>query len=435
MKRSIGRNAAAAAMLAAVVAVARPAPMKAAATAKYDIRYLSGLGGHHTRGNSINGAGWIAGYSNLTDDKYRHATLWLNDSPIDLGTLGSANRPKNSNVVWPVKNTIGLVVGISQTDAPDPWGEAWSCSAFFTAGTETGFRCLGFVWENGVMRPLPTLGGTHGYAAAANNQRQIVGWAENRVRDNTCTSPQIFQFRAVVWGPSGNQIHELPIVAGDTSSAATAINDRGQIVGISGTCDVAIGAGTGLHAVLWENGGVEALPTMGGVQFNTPTAINERGDVAGFMDHAGDVVTEAFFWNRAVGLKPLGFLYSNDVLSEAFGMNDRQQVVGLSCNPACRAFVWQDGVMSDLNLLIPPDDSVVLTHAMDINNDGVITGRATIRATGERVAFVATPNPAAVASREESAHGRPRVDIMLSDEALREILHPLGPGAERLHAR
>jgi probable HAF family extracellular repeat protein len=435
MKRSIVRVAAAATMLAAAMTVAQSAPTKAAGAALYDIRYLTGLGGNHSRGNSINDAGWIAGYSNLEGNQYRHATLWLEGTPIDLGALGSKNRPKNSNVVWPVKNTLGLVVGISQTDSPDPWGEAWSCSAFFVPGTETGFRCVGFVWENGVMRPLPTLGGTHGYAASANNQRQIVGWAENRVRDNTCTAPQIFQFRAVVWGPNGDQIRELPVVPGDSSSAATAINDRGQIVGISGACDVAIGAGTGLHAVLWDNGGVEKLPTLGGVQFNTPTAINERGDVAGFMDHVGDVITEAFFWNRTVGLKPLGFLYSNDVLSEAFGMNDRQQVVGLSCNPACRAFVWQNGVMSDLNLLIPPDNSVVLTHAMDINNDGVITGRATIKATGERVTFVATPNPSAIAARGESGRDRPYTNVTLSDDALREILHPLGPGVERLHAR
>ena len=64
----------------------------------------------------------------------------------------------------------------------------------------TGYQCLGFVWEDGVMRPLPTLGGTNGFATGANNKGQIVGWAENTVHDPTCVAPQVLQFRAVVWG-------------------------------------------------------------------------------------------------------------------------------------------------------------------------------------------------------------------------------------------
>jgi hypothetical protein len=33
----------------------------------------------------------------------------------------------------------------------------------------------------------------------------------------------------------------LPLIAGDSSGATTAINDRGQAVGISGSCDQAVG--------------------------------------------------------------------------------------------------------------------------------------------------------------------------------------------------
>ena len=53
-----------------------------------------------------------------------------------------------------------------------------------------------------------------------------------------------------------DQIHDLPLIPGDTSGAATAINDNGQIVGISGICDQAVGRHTAKHAVLWENGSV-----------------------------------------------------------------------------------------------------------------------------------------------------------------------------------
>jgi probable HAF family extracellular repeat protein len=435
MKRPMARVAFGAALLASAAAGGRPVASPAGNPGPTRSAYLLGLGGDHSRGNSINNHGWIAGYSHL-DASYRHATLWPDDTPTDLGALGDKNRPKNSNVAWPVKNTRGLIVGISQTDSPDPWGENWSCSAFFPPATSTGYRCLGFAWEKGAMRALPTLGGTHGYAAAANNLGQIVGWAENTVRDSSCTPPQIFQFRAVVWGPRGKHIQELPILPQDSSSAATAINDKGQIVGISGDCDEAIGSATAAHAVLWDGGTVTELPNFGGAEWNTPTAINERGEVAGFSDHAGDIVTEAFLWTPEGGLQALGFLYDDHVLSEAFGMNKNRQVVGLSCSASeCRAFLWQDGVMHDLNLLIAPDDSMLLTHAMDINDDGVITGRAFRKANGERVTYAATPTGSAITVGSTIASEARRRAAVLPAEAVQEILHPLGPGREQLSVR
>jgi len=92
--------------------------------------------------------------------------------------------------------------------------------------------------------------------------------------------------------------------------------------------------------------------------------------------------------------------------------------------------------MHDLNGLIGPDDSVLLTHAMDINDDGVITGRATIRATNERVAFVAAPTGSAISpSSTRRARAVAPATARLSAEALREILHPLGPHPGRLTTR
>jgi probable HAF family extracellular repeat protein len=126
-------------------------------------------------------------------------------------------------------------------------------------------------------------------------------------------------------------------------------------------------------------------------------------------------------------VQALGFLYADHGLSEAFGINAQRQVVGLSCGAECRAFLWQDGVMQDLNELIAPDDSVLLTHAMDINDGGVITGRALIKATNERVTFVATPTGSALAAVTIGPRRAPRATVRLSPDALGEILHPLGP--------
>src|SRR6476469_6348932 len=234
-------------------------------------------------GNSINDQTWVAGYSRMLN-RDRHAILWRNSALTDLGTIGGPN----SSVTWNVKNTAGIIVGISQTLTPEPLGENWSSANFYSTPNNVGYINLGFVWEGGPMRGLPNFpGGNNGFATGANNLGQVVGWAENGVHDPTCCCTQVLQFRPAMWtlGPP-DQIHDLPLIPGDTYGAATAINDNGQIVGISGICDQAVGRHTAKHAVLWENGGVtDIYPNAPAPWWNTPTAINQRGDVVGF---AGD---------------------------------------------------------------------------------------------------------------------------------------------------
>jgi probable HAF family extracellular repeat protein len=244
------------------------------------------------------------------------------------------------------------------------------------------------------MRPLPTLGGTNGFATGANNKGQIIGWAENTVHDATCVVPQVLQFRAVVWGPKVGQIRELPPLPGDTVSAATALNDRGQVVGISGICDRAIGRFSAIHAVLWQNGKVIDIGNLGGVAWNTPMSVNEHGDVVGFSNTSsaagGGFAAHAFLWTRRDGIRDLGTL-PGDSTSQALGINERREIVGTSCDASfsCRAFLWRDGVMTDLNTLVASDYHGTLITANDINQSGRITGQALEHATGTLVAFAA----------------------------------------------
>ncbi len=262
---------------------------------RYSLTSLGSLGGRSSGASSINNQNWVSGSSDLPGDSTQHAVLWAHGETFDLGTLGGPN----SSVAWPNHNDHFLV-GIAETPSLDPLGERWSCAAFFPSST--GHTCLGFVWHDGVMSPLPTLGGNNGYAAGANRSGQIVGWAETAVHDPTCIAPQVLQFEAVIWGPRGDEIQQLPPLPGDPDSAATAINDRGQVVGISGTCYKAVGALSAKHAVLWENGSAIDIGNLGGVAWNTPAAINNRGEVAGFSDLPGDDPDHpnfhAFRWTR-----------------------------------------------------------------------------------------------------------------------------------------
>jgi probable HAF family extracellular repeat protein len=354
------------------------------------------LGGSVSSDNGVNDLGWSAGVSNLAGDQDAHAVLWLLSWPIDLGTLGGPN----SAVAWPGINNEGEVAGISDTTETDPLGETWSCGAFLPA-SHAGHTCVGFKWEFGRMAALPTLGGNNGFATSVNDRGQVVGWAENTVHDPTCVPPQVLQFEAVIWGPGENQIQQLHPYDSDPDSAATGINDQGQVVGISGICQNAVGDQSAIHAVLWQNGTPINLGNLGGTAWNTPMFINQQGVIVGFSDLTGDQGGNnpnfhAFRWVRPGPMQDLGTL-SGDAISEALGVNAQNQIVGVSyaagfANP--RAFLYQNGSMVDLNMLAP-NSPVYLQVGGDINDQGVIIGQGCVpsqcAAGTSYVSFIAVP--------------------------------------------
>jgi uncharacterized membrane protein len=342
-------------------------------------------------GTSVNDLGIVAGgYTQVTGAL--HASLWAFGRQVDLGTLGKPEQ--NSVVQWPVKNVLGLVSGISYTDQLDPNEEAWSCS-YFLGGNPNFNVCLGFLWDPATqkMRPLRTLGGTNGFATGTNNLGETVGWAENTVHDPTCILPQVLQFKPVVWGPGRDDIHELPLIGTDGSGAATALNDRGQVVGISGDCDNAVGGGSAKHAVLWDNGGaIELVNPNGSPYWNTPMMINERGDVVGFAGVPNDplgLLTQPFLWTKKDGWVWLPLL-QGDISSTASSINNRGVIVGYSsdANGNTHPWVLVHGVPRNLNDLIEPGSAITgpIFLAFDVNDRGEISGTTL---TGQ--AIVATP--------------------------------------------
>jgi probable HAF family extracellular repeat protein len=272
-------------------------------TKYYVINLGDPLGVPSAAAASLNNIGWIAGDAFATADT-EHAELWVG-VPLDLGTLGGPN----SAVGWPNKNNKGQIVGIAETADMNPLGENWSC-ALANFPTVTNHICYGFLWEDGVMTALPPLpGGLDSYGASVNNRGQAVGWAENGVHESTCAPPQVLQFEAVIWGPKLGEMTELPPLSGDLDGAATAINDKGEVVGISGICDQAAGRFSAKHAVLWEDGAPINLGNFdGGVAWNTPTGINNRSQVVGFANLSGTPVG---------AFNPVAFLWSKDPLAEA----------------------------------------------------------------------------------------------------------------------
>jgi probable HAF family extracellular repeat protein len=376
----------------------------------------------------INDLGWISGGDNLASNTSVHAVLWVG-VPMDLGTLGGPN----SNVSWANHSTKGEIAGIAETAEQNPLGEAWSCSAFFFG--PDGYVCNGFAWQDGVMTALPPFpGGIDSYATGVNNKGQVVGWAENGVHDPTCNNAppfnQVLQLEAAVWGPRLNQMTQLPPLSPDPDSAATAINDKGQVVGISGLCSNAVGGASAEHALLWENGIPTDLGNIGGQAWNTPFAINNQGQVVGFGNISGDENAPenpaAFIWtptNKMQEIAP----YGTDTNNAAFDINEKGQVVGNSFNVntgTSRATLWQNNTLNDLNTLVIQPTSLYLTLAQGINDAGEITGSAIDTATNQTVGFLAVPvfdgsgNPALAANAKADVNSHP---VVLTEQMRKQL--------------
>lgn len=183
----------------------------------------------------------------------------------------------------------------------------------------------------------------------------------------------------------------LAPIAGDAVSGGVGINELGEDVSASGPC-TSIGSGIGAHAVLLKQGHAIDLGNLGGAMNNIVFAINSQGQIVRISDLPGDNVTYAFLWERGA-MKDLGTLRSDDTFSFGSFINDTGEVVGFSCGPIdCRGFVWQGGVMTDLNSVLPVDSPLFITNAADIGSRGEIAVQAFDQKLQDFVAAVLTPN-------------------------------------------
>jgi uncharacterized membrane protein len=208
--------------------------------------------GFYVTANSI-----VAGAAG-TSDGTLHATLWYKGAQVDAGLPGLGG--KNS-LAFGV-NAAGQAVGEAQTATADPE----DFCGLAASGLPSSGACVPFLWQHGVMAPLPTLGGMNGAANMINSRGLIAGVAETGETDSGCPAPQLHRFKPVLWDQQG--VHELPTSSGDRNGVAFVVNDSGAAVGASGDC-AAFNFATlvnlqPLHALLWEAGTMTDLGNLGG---------------------------------------------------------------------------------------------------------------------------------------------------------------------------
>ena len=199
-------------------------------------------GGTFSQPFFINRYGLVSGSASLPGGT-QNAVLWLNGQMYDIGAPGLGG----PNSIAFGDNERFQSAGEAETSTPDPNAEDF-------CGFGTHLTCLPFLWQDGGMIQLPTLGGNNGVAMAISNRGEVAGFAENSTPDPRCPAPQVLHFKPVVW--EKGVIHKLPTFGGDPDGVAQEMNDDGKVVGGSGTCAT---FNTNLlynlvpvHALLWE---------------------------------------------------------------------------------------------------------------------------------------------------------------------------------------
>jgi probable HAF family extracellular repeat protein len=253
-----------------------------------------------------------------------------------------------------------------------------------------------FLWENGVMIDLGTLGGAYSRPTDINDAGQIVGqsttaeghwhpflWSDGVMTDlhpgapnfNPYPSPRVNNSGQVIWS-------DYPVGVSDTkdlphpflwsngvltdllgrAGSALGINDRGQVVG---------GSTFDRLAYVWDNGTLQFLPSLGGTA--RAYGINNRGQIRGSSQTASPTIGHAVMWEDGQ-ITDLGAL-PGDSLSTTGGLTESGLVVGLSFNDVYAGghpFRWQLGVLLPLSPTYQTDSLFV--SLAGVNERGTVAG-------------------------------------------------------------
>jgi probable HAF family extracellular repeat protein len=228
------------------------------------------------------------------------------------------------------------------------------------------------------MQNLGTLDGGSAQAYGINNNGQIVG-------DSTTANSGYNSFAFLY---SGGVMQNLGATGG-LNTGAYGINDNGQIVGSFDTItNVHVP-----HAFLYSGGTIQDLGSLGGDAAGA-LGINNNGQIVGYASLSNNA-QHAFLYSVGV-MHDLGTLGGDECVAQA--INTQGQIVGWSYLPdpnstVEHAIFCRNGVMVDLNTLIPANSGWTLEEALAINDLGQIAGYG-INSNGQEHAFLLTPSPA-----------------------------------------
>jgi len=309
-----------------------------------------------------------------------HAYQWQNGEKTDLGTLSGG---ASSAAFW--INSNGLIAGNSQNGQFDP----------VIAGLP---ELRAVTWKNGKIQDLGTLGGSSSFSQSVNDRGQVTGLALNGISDpfsfyyqylfclpfDICPA-NATQTRGFVWDEKDG-MQDIGTLGGPDAFPSL-INQHGQIAGFSYT-DSTPQPTTGfptLHPFLWEKAkGMKDLGSLGGTTTASVNGLNERGQVVGGALLPGDLINHPFLWDGERLIDLVAPPFGGGANGEADWINEAGEVVGIAGIPApcpgssppreaAHAFLWRQGVMTDLGALAGSP----ISQANFINSRSQVVGDST----------------------------------------------------------
>lgn len=193
----------------------------------------------------INDSGQVVGDMLLSDIGRTHATLWNGSVATDLGTLGAPYSNSSARAI----NASGQVVG-------------WSGLTNSSANDNSNVHAT--VWNGTTITDLGALGVGSSLANDINDSNQVVGTSSGR---------------ATLW--DGAAITDLGTLESYSNSDAIAINNLGQVVGMS------YSTWSDRHMTLWDGTAIIDLNTFVTPSFIEPgwnfqvSDINDNGWIIG----------------------------------------------------------------------------------------------------------------------------------------------------------
>ena len=231
-----------------------------------------------------------------------------------------------------------------------------------------------FVWSNGTMTDLGTLGsGNFSAGEAINSSGEVAGWSD--------TNADVGQ-EASVW--NGGKVTGLGV---PLDSVAAGINDSGQVVGSWGTTS------TGSQPFLYSNGTITDLPEPGFVATSNlgcqADAVNHNAQIAGtcwgYNSKLSTVYLHLVLWQNGT-VTDLGTI--SGVRGSAAAISNNGQIVGygtaLGSGVATDGFLYSNGTMTNLGSFIPAaiNDNGVMVGGPYIDSGGTVQNLNTLTPAG-----------------------------------------------------
>lgn len=314
------------------------APLAALAEPTYSVTFLPG---DFFAATSMNNAGQVVG------GNANGAAIWSSAGVTDIGAIapGSFGRAINDrgdiagdNGADPFSYVQGVYRNIGRQGIWDSSGATAINDAGQVAGNAfyvVGERARGWVYANGVVRNIPTMGGDWSWASAINNAGQVAGIATIDSTDFIDPTRHAIVFQDGV-------THDLGTLGG-LISEANDINDAGQVVGMSETTPNEKSGQP--HPFIYQDGVMTDLGFLGNGLRGTAYGINGAGLVVGtseWSDAENDFHAFLYANHTMVDLNSLIDPVSDWQLVSARDINDARQILAIACRPGECATVRLD---------------------------------------------------------------------------------------------